>query len=312
MFKHEVRAVPVMKAVDVAYVRFSAPDLQVMEDFLIGFGMQRAAKTDAQLHMRGYGQAPYVHVTEIGAPAFIGLGLFAPDEASLHRLAEHDGTVVEANDAPGGGSIVRLRDPDGVVVEVVAGQSAASPLPLPSSAPRNEAGRTDRQGQPRRVKQGPSHVMRLGHVVMGVSSFARSEAWYKERFGLLTSDAILSDEGVADAAFLRCDRGDVPVDHHTVVLSENPNGREFMHSAYEVFDFDDLMAGHMHLEGQTRQHQWGIGRHLIGSQIFDYWRDPWGHEIEHWTDGDRYTADVPPGTGTLADATSVQWGRPMP
>ena len=25
---------------------------------------------------------------------------------------------------------------------------------------------------------------------------------------------------------------------------------------------------------------------MLGSQIFDYWRDPWGHTVEHWTDGD--------------------------
>ena len=25
-------------------------------------------------------------------------------------------------------------------------------------------------------------------------------------------------------------------------------------------------------------HAWGVGRHILGSQIFDYWRDPFGHK----------------------------------
>lgn len=303
---------PVLKAVDVAYARFSAPDLQPMEDFLADFGMVREARTDSRLYMRGHGTAPYVHVTEVGAPGFAAFGILAPDEASLHRLAESEGVAVESLDAPGGGFVVRLRDPDGYLVEVIAGQTTVAPLPLPAPALRNEGGKTGRPAQPRRIAAGPSHVMRLGHVVLGVSNFLRSQAWYKERFGLLTSDEIQSDTGEAIAAFLRCDRGDVLVDHHSLVLAEMPGEPEFMHTAFEVFDFDDLMAGHAHLSQHTRQHYKGIGRHYLGSQIFDYWRDPWGHEIEHWTDGDQYTAATPPGIGSMADVEAVQWGSGDP
>ena len=32
---------------------------------------------------------------------------------------------------------------------------------------------------------------------------------------------------------------------------------------------------------------WGIGRHLLGSQVYDYWADPWGRVHEHWADTDR-------------------------
>ena len=46
------------------------------------------------------------------------------------------------------------------------------------------------------------------------------------------------------------------------------------------------MCGHDWLKEKGRRHEWGVGRHILGSQIFDYWRDPWGHTLEHWTDGD--------------------------
>jgi hypothetical protein len=32
----------------------------------------------------------------------------------------------------------------------------------------------------------------------------------------------------------------------------------------------------------------GCGRHLLGSRIFDYWRDSWGQKHEYYTDGDLF------------------------
>ena len=37
-----------------------------------------------------------------------------------------------------------------------------------------------------------SHVMRLGHVVLGTKDFREAEAWWKQHFGLITSDEIVS------------------------------------------------------------------------------------------------------------------------
>ena len=34
---------------------------------------------------------------------------------------------------------------------------------------------------------------------------------------------------------------------------------------------------------------WGVGRHVLGSHIYDYWHDPYGHVHEHMSDGDRMT-----------------------
>ena len=31
----------------------------------------------------------------------------------------------------------------------------------------------------------------------------------------------------------------------------------------------------------------GRGRHLLGSQVYDYWSDPWGRVHERWADTDR-------------------------
>ena len=86
----------------------------------------------------------------------------------------------------------------------------------------------------------------------------------------------------------------------------------FNHAAFEVRDLDDLMAGHDHLKAGARTPAWGVGRHILGSQVFDYWRDPWGHILEHWTDGDLLTAAEAANTATLQDLLGVQWGPPSP
>ncbi|MDX3899723.1 MAG: VOC family protein [Sphingobium sp.] len=303
----------IVKAHDVAFVRFRAPDLALMESFLTDFGMPVAARTDELLFMRGHGASPVVHITELGdVPGFVSFGIWVNSLADLEKIAAHDGVPVEPMDAPGGGYVARLTDPDGFGVEVIAGQTPAEPLAGASHHPWNQGGEHPRRGTFRRVRQGPSHVQRLGHVVLGVSDFRRSEAWYKERFGLLTSDEIQPEPDVAIGAFMRCDRGDQPCDHHTLFLLERPIPAGFMHAAFEVTDFDDLMAGHEHLKKASREHFWGVGRHYLGSQVFDYWKDPWGNEIEHWTDGDQLVTADGGGIGSIPELMGVQWGMPMP
>ena len=72
------------------------------------------------------------------------------------------------------------------------------------------------------------------------------------------------------------------------------------------------MAGHEHLKQTGHRHWWGVGRHILGSQVFDYWLDPWGHEMEHWTDGDQLRAADGGGIGAVQDLLRVQWGMNMP
>jgi hypothetical protein len=57
---------------------------------------------------------------------------------------------------------------------------------------------------------------------------------------------------------------------------------------------------------------WGVGRHLLGSQIFDYWRDPWGQKHEHYADGDLFDSSQKPGYHLLDRQGLYQWGPDLP
>ncbi|KRB86733.1 glyoxalase [Sphingomonas sp. Root710] len=282
----------IAKIEDIAFVRFNAPDLAEMCSFIEDFGFSSLLH-DGKLYGRGADGSPYLHVTEPGSPGFAGVGFRVSSRAELEALAERDAVPVVNSSAPGGGAVVRLHDPDGNSVDVV-GEQEFAPAKLLPPALVNSPGERRRLRSSVRISAGASSVYRLGHVVLNVRDFAVSEAWYKERFGLLTSDQVENEEGKPYGAFLRCDRGDIPTDHHTLFLLQSSEQLGLNHAAFEVVGFDDLMRGHSYLKARNRQHAWGVGRHLLGSAIFDYWQDPWGNVVEHWTDGDLFiSADQP-------------------
>lgn len=302
----------IIKVEDIAHVRFTAPDLAEMRKFLEEFGLHHVSDEGA-LYMRGNGSAPFLHATSEGVPGFAALGLRAQSEADLATLAAAEGLEVEPLDAPRGGSVVRLTDPDGRLVEVVAGQEDVAPIPVKERAPVNSVeGGTHRRSETVRLETGPSHVMRIGHTMLNAADLAATVAWYRERLGFLVSDEVELQPGLPIGYFLRCDRGETPTDHHTLAIVQGADGPSFNHAAFEVASMDDLMLGHTHLEKAGRRHEWGVGRHILGSQIFDYWRDPWGHTLEHWTDGDLFTAADPTGKVGLDQLAGVQWGPDLP
>jgi len=301
-----------IKIEDVAFVRFRAPDLAEMRKFLEDFGLAIVEATDSRLVARGSGSAPVLHITERGNAGFSGVGFRAANVEVLETLAHAEGVTVEDFDAPGGGRRIVLADPDGHTVEVIAGQLPAEQLAMPEAQAWNRASLRNRTRAVKRISAGPAHVVRLGHVVLNVSNFRASEQWYKDRFGFITSDEIQLSPDFSIGAFMRCDRGDMPTDHHTLFLVQSPKGPGFNHAAFEVADLDDLMCGHQKLKDAGRHAEWGVGRHILGSQVFDYWRDPWGHTLEHWTDGDLLTAADGSNKASLQDLLAVQWGPAAP
>lgn len=97
----------VIRIKDISHVRFSAPDLGAMADFLSDFGMAHSMSGQC-LYGRGDNGAPFLHVTEPGEPAFLAVGLLAESIADLEKLAATEGAVVADSPEPGGGKIVRL------------------------------------------------------------------------------------------------------------------------------------------------------------------------------------------------------------
>src|SRR3984885_4498775 len=257
-----------------------------METFLRDFGLHCVEQNATRLCMRANGPQPFVHVTEKGPARGIGFALNAQSFEDLSILAREHGASVAAREELGGGYVVRLTDPDDNQIEVVHGCSGLS-LPARKPFPFNPSADRARRNDKVRWRAQPSQVQRLGHVALYTARFAEMRRFYMEVLGMRISDSYYA--GSLDntiASFLHCGQKDKFVDHHTVALI-GIGRRGFDHSAFEVTDLDDLMTGNEYLVSRKRwKHSWGIGRHVEGSQVFDYWRDPFGNKIENWTDGD--------------------------
>ncbi|MEH6567756.1 MAG: VOC family protein [Halioglobus sp.] len=304
---------PLTRAVNTAYIMFEVPDLEKQKMFLQDFGMVVSELSDENLYMRGYGSDPYIYVAQKGATArFLGAGYAVESEEVLNHIAGEARVAVEGIDGPGGGQRVRLTDPDGFLVDLVYGRANLAPLEtrrdsLAINLPRQK-NRINR-GQRETLK--PSAIERFGHCVLMVSDFETSWKWYRKHLGLLPTDVLCSATGRPVLAFNRLDKGDAPADHHTVVLAGGPEPG-YMHSAYETVDQDAIGQGQQYLKLKGWKHFWGMGRHILGSQVFDYWLDPYGHEVEHYADGDVFDNSYPTQYHLFDRGGLWAWGNDVP
>ena len=301
-----------IKVAELAYARVQVPDLDLAEKFFSDFGLAIRVRTDDRLYLSGTGHEHHLLVVHRGERRLLGIAFEVTDAADLDRVATLDeASAVAAIDEPGGGRMVTLRDPDGNVVELVHGIARGEPLMLDHQHFNSAVDRFRRRNAVIRPKDGPSRVLRIGHAVLRTPNVKRLSDWYRGILGLLASDEVpLPDGSDLLMSFVRLDQGDTPVDHHVFqALKGEPN--QLHHISFEVQDIDDLHMGHRLLAKEGYTHMWGIGRHLQGSQIFDYWLDPFGTMYEHWIDSDVLDASVPVSIYQI-DQIDSPWGPPMP
>jgi Glyoxalase/Bleomycin resistance protein/Dioxygenase superfamily len=304
---------PVIKVADIAWLEFEKPDLTRTEEFARVFGFQTARHAPDELQLRGTAAgAPCVVVRRGRRTQFTGVAFRACDEVDVLRLADKTGGTVRALPETIGGLSVDLTDPSGVPVRVVAGMHELPELPGQRPHVLNFGHDLRRANAMQRPPRVPARVQRLGHLVLQSTKYRQTLNWYLDNLGMIVSDFLFfpgQRERGPTMSFIRCDRGATPADHHTLALALGPANR-YVHSAYQVSDLDALAAGGEYLKERGYLRSWGIGRHIQGSQIFDYWRDPDGFMVEHFTDGDMFDDALEPGWAPFTASGLAQWGPP--
>lgn len=304
---------PTTRATRLAYLIWERPDLERTAAFLTDFGLTVTERQADAIYFRGTAAAPFCYVVRQGQTArFAGFALEVSSRQDLEALQRaHPESRIEALDSPGGGLVLRLNDPSSFPVEVVCDQQAYPALPHRAALAHNTADIQPRVNETQRSPVHPPEVIRLGHVVLEVADFQASCAWYTQHFGLIPSDVQVLPDGSPAVVFMRLDLGDTPADHHTIAMAQGFMAT-YSHSAYELVDADAVGMGQRVLRERGYKHAWGIGRHILGSQIFDYWSDPWGAKHEHYSDGDLFTAARPLGVHPVSKEAMSQWGPTMP
>jgi catechol 2,3-dioxygenase-like lactoylglutathione lyase family enzyme len=305
---------PIIKVHDVAWLEFEKPDLARAEAFSQAFGFSTALRTTDELWLRGTDSgSPCVLIRRGPRPRFVAAAYTAQDHSDVLRLAEATGSRVRALPESLGGVAVDLVDPSGVTVRVVAGRHQLEPLPAQTQHQLNFGHELQRVNTTQRPPCEPTRVQRLGHVVMQTTKYREALDWYLDHLGMIVSDFLYypgrRDRGPV-MSFIRCDRGQTPADHHTLAMALGPSNR-YVHSAYQVSDIDAMGAGARYLAELGYHRSWGIGRHIQGSQLFDYWRDPDDVMVEHFSDGDVFDSTLEPGWAPFTASGLSQWGPPI-
>jgi catechol 2,3-dioxygenase-like lactoylglutathione lyase family enzyme len=309
------RPVALAKASELAFLRFETPDLDATERFLSDFGMRTTVRNADRLVMRGTGSAACVYVATRGAKArYLGSAFVVPTQTELQAIVSESGAKwLPPESIPGGGRGIELVDPSGHALWLLVERPEVDPLPRRQSlyAATNTVEHKPRVNAGVRAPIEPAAVVRIGHLAIQTTDFGAMAHWYMRHLGLIPTDVQYLADGSPAICFFRLDLGERPADHHTFVIVGGLEDK-YEHSAYEVIDLDAVGQGQQVLRAGGHRHLWGIGRHVLGSQIFDYWVDPNGFQFEHYADGDVYTADYETQYSQFDLGSIWAWGQDVP
>jgi catechol 2,3-dioxygenase-like lactoylglutathione lyase family enzyme len=124
------------------------------------------------------------------------------------------------------------------------------------------------------------HPLRMGHAVYFTPSSKLKETseFYRNRLGFRMTESV---KQFGD--FMRCAGSP---DHHNLFLISIGEKAGFNHVAFELNNFDEIMTGGRAMEGKGWTANTKPGRHIMGSNIFWYFKNPSGGATEYFSDMD--------------------------
>lgn len=272
------------------HVLFAVTDMEKTRRFAEDFGLRTVSQAGGRLFMRTSGGDAWCYgAQQSDTRGFLGLGFLVESEADLHEAVEkHGATPIRELDAPGGGRAVTLTSPEGLKVDLVHGIGGEQPQdPHPDLKLNTPAARARLAEAQSKRPLGPATLYRLGHLGLFARDYRASSAWFEQVLGLKCSDSmhVPNDPEHTIVGFFRIDRGDEWVDHHTIFLAQ-ADRTDLHHISFEVQDYEAQFRAHRWLQAQGWEPNWGVGRHPLGSHVFDVWFDPDHYRFETFSDTD--------------------------
>jgi catechol-2,3-dioxygenase len=192
------------------------------------------------------------------------------DEAAWGEKLKQHGLKTGAPAAARPG--IWFQDPWGTWINLSPGS-----FPYENSAPAKSEERLDVHHW-RTLERDPK-PQRLGHMLMFTPDYEKSEAFFTEVLGLRTTD-----RAKGKVSFMAAGNG--VIDHHCFGLIPSTH-RGFQHASFKVGGIDDIGFGAWRMRAAGYKESFGPGRHALASNLFHYFRDPWGSWIEYYADMDR-------------------------
>ena len=233
--------------------------------------------------------------------AYLSLGCYEKDLEALRKQASAAGAELASPHPRGDAQGFWFRDPDGNLIQV---KVAKKTQPDAKASLRDASIPASTRGAVCRSKAPKVRPTRLSHVLLFTPDVSRAVDFYQAAVGLN-----LSDRSGEIIAFLHAPHG---CDHHLVAFAKS-GAKGIHHTSWDVPSFDDvgLAYGQMRSAGHTEQ--WGVARHVLGSNYFCYTRDPWGGWWEHSCHIDYVPAGVKWDAGDHPPEDSLYlWGPDVP
>jgi catechol 2,3-dioxygenase-like lactoylglutathione lyase family enzyme len=228
----------------------------------------------------------------------------ASDEAELDAAAKRlEGLGVSSQIADGKLLCIHPGHDWAVSIEVTDPISLTPP-PLRATNRPGERGRSGKRAEV--IIEGTHRPpRRLAHVVMGSPDPIAATKFFREGIGMRVSDEI----GGGMATFMRCS-----TDHHNLLIHPGP----VPYLNHYAFEFDDVDAvgaasGAYLADRSDDHHVIGLGRHVVGANVFWYMKDPCGTMFEFFSDMDNIVDDDAWEIGTdWAPNAFATWGPNEP
>lgn len=257
------------------------PDLTVARAFYVAFGLDITSGEDV-LTVNSPGRNQGEGILLQGTQKKLHHVSFYTDPAMLAPFADRLRAYgLEVTDS---GPLSALRpglwfqDPWGTWIHIT-GQAPAAPRAetnLPGNDP-NTAHRVDIALW--REHQAARPPLRLGHMLMFTPDWEKAEAFFCDILGMR-----VSDRAAGKVSFLAAGHG--VIDHHCFGLI-NSSHRGYQHASFQVPGMDDIGYGAWQMADAGFRDSFGPGRHAIASNLFHYFRDPWGSWVEYYADMDK-------------------------
>jgi 2,3-dihydroxybiphenyl 1,2-dioxygenase len=256
----------------LGYLGLAASELSAWESFardILGLQVSRESGV-LFLRMDDHQYRFALHAGEQDDLAYVGWEV--ADERALQQMVsrlEKAGIAIERGSraqaqARKVEALVTLRDPSGMATELFYGPliNVREPFTSTRAISGFDAGR-----------------LGLGHIVVAVTDFERSVAFYRDLLGMRTSDLIefeMRSGAQAKLAFMHCNPR-----HHSLAFGVIPGPKRLRHFMVQARALDDVGATLALCEERGVPLAATLGRHTNDRMLSFYMHSPSGFEIEY-------------------------------
>lgn len=304
-----------MRIKSLHHACLAVTNLEKTQRFAEDFGLHTVRNDGSTLYMKTAGGGAYSYVAQqANERALLGLGFLVETESDLEEaVREHGGTPIVELSAPGGGKATTVTSPDGIQIQLAHGIAEDEPQGPQPHLKINSPGEWLRYSAPQSSRPaGPATLYRLGHVGLYTKDYKTNAEWLQRVLGLKLSDVLYGEAPDKPVVgFFRIDRGTDWVDHHTIFLGQM-GLTGLHHLSFEVQDFEAQFRSHRWLLQQGWEPNWGVGRHPLGSHVFDVWFDPDRFRYETFSDTDLLNDQHDAGAHAIHEQDLDAWSSDSP